>query len=76
MVWLEIIVVRCNIFGIRLGRIGIGLCGLGLAILTLGFDLTKWLAPVDVILIIMTVVIGSIGATGRRRYGLSGSRSR
>lgn len=41
MVWLEIIVVLGAIFfGIRLGRIGIGLCGgLGLAILTLGFDL-------------------------------------
>ena len=39
MIWLEIIVVLGAIFfGIRLGGIGIGLCGgLGLAILTLGF---------------------------------------
>lgn len=61
MVWLEIIVVLGAIFfGIRLGGIGIGLCGgLGLAILTLGFGLSIGSPPVDVILIIMTVVVAA-----------------
>lgn len=40
--------------------IGIGLCGgLGLAILTLGFGLPMGSPPVDVILIIMTVVVAA-----------------
>lgn len=61
MVWLEIIVVLGAIFfGIRLGGIGIGLCGgLGLAVLTLGFGLPIGSPPVDVILIIMTVVVAA-----------------
>ena len=61
MIWLEIIVVLGSIFfGIRLGGIGIGLCGgLGLAILTLGFGLSIGSPPVDVILIIMTVVVAA-----------------
>ncbi|MCD1124559.1 anaerobic C4-dicarboxylate transporter [Jinshanibacter sp. LJY008] len=61
MVWLEIIVVLGAIFfGIRMGGIGIGLCGgLGLAILTLGFGLSIGSPPVDVILIIMTVVVAA-----------------
>ena len=61
MIWLEIIVVLGAIFfGIRLGGIGIGLCGgLGLAILTLGFGLQIGSPPVDVILIIMTVVVAA-----------------
>ena len=61
MVWLEIIVVLGAIFfGIRMGGIGIGLCGgLGLAILTLGFGLPIGSPPVDVILIIMTVVVAA-----------------
>ena len=61
MVWLEIIVVLGAIFfGIRQGGIGIGLCGgLGLAILTLGFGLPMGSPPVDVILIIMTVVVAA-----------------
>ncbi|ACY83765.1 anaerobic C4-dicarboxylate transporter [Edwardsiella piscicida] len=61
MVWLEIIVVLGAIFfGIRMGGIGIGLCGgLGLAILTLGLGLPIGSAPVDVILIIMTVVVAA-----------------
>lgn len=61
MVWLEIIVVLSAIFfGIRMGGIGIGLCGgLGLAILTLGFGLSIGSPPVDVILIIMTVVVAA-----------------
>lgn len=61
MVWLEIIVVLGAIFfGIRMGGIGIGLCGgLGLAVLTIGFGLPIGSPPVDVILIIMTVVVAA-----------------
>ncbi len=55
---------RCtwrNIFLVFVrGGIGIGLCGgLGLAILTLGFGLPMGSPPVDVILIIMTVVVAA-----------------
>ena len=59
MLWLEIIVVLGAIFfGIRLGGIGIGLCGgLGLAILTLGFGLKIGSPPVDVILILSLIHI-------------------
>ncbi|MEX6399605.1 anaerobic C4-dicarboxylate transporter [Providencia hangzhouensis] len=47
-------------FGIRMGGIGIGLCGgLGLAVLTIGFGLPIGSPPVDVILIIMTVVVAA-----------------
>ncbi|MEY0474840.1 anaerobic C4-dicarboxylate transporter [Providencia huaxiensis] len=61
MVWLEIIVVLGAIFfGIRMAGIGIGLCGgLGLAVLTIGFGLPIGSPPVDVILIIMTVVVAA-----------------
>lgn len=61
MVWLEIIVVLGAIFfGIRMGGIGIGLCGgLGLAVLTIGFGLPIGSPPIDVILIIMTVVVAA-----------------
>ncbi|MBW3119033.1 anaerobic C4-dicarboxylate transporter [Providencia hangzhouensis] len=61
MVWLEIIVVLGAIFfGIRMGGIGIGLCGgLGLTVLTIGFGLPIGSPPVDVILIIMTVVVAA-----------------
>ncbi|MEX0398655.1 anaerobic C4-dicarboxylate transporter, partial [Providencia rettgeri] len=47
-------------FGIRMGGIGIGLCGgLGLTVLTIGFGLPIGSPPVDVILIIMTVVVAA-----------------
>ena len=60
MVWLEIIVVLGAIFLVFARGIGIGLCGgLGLAILTLGFGLPMGSPPVDVILIIMTVVVAA-----------------
>ncbi|WP_409310436.1 anaerobic C4-dicarboxylate transporter [Pectobacterium sp. B1J-3] len=63
MIWIQIIVVLGAIFfGIRMGGIGIGLCGgLGLAILTLGMGLSMSSPPVDVILIIMAVVIAASG---------------
>lgn len=61
MIWLEILVVLGAIFfGIRMGGIGIGLCGgLGLVILTIGLGLPIGSPPVDVILIIMTVVVAA-----------------
>ncbi|EIJ70168.1 MULTISPECIES: anaerobic C4-dicarboxylate transporter [Pasteurellaceae] len=61
MIWVEIFVVLGAIFmGLRSGGIGIGLWGgLGLAILTLGLGLPVGSIPVDVILIIMTVVLSA-----------------
>ena len=63
MVWLEAMVVLGAIFfGIRMGGLGIGLCGaVGIAILTFGFGLPVGSPPVDVILIIMTVVVAAAG---------------
>lgn len=52
--------IRCNILRYKDGGIGIGLCGgLGLAVLTIGFGLPIGSPPVDVILIIMTVVVAA-----------------
>ncbi|WZG47227.1 hypothetical protein FOMAKNOH_00916 [Mannheimia haemolytica] len=61
MIYAEIFVVLAAIYlGLRSGGLGIGLYGgLGLAILTLGFGLPMGSIPVDVMLIIMTVVIGA-----------------
>lgn len=61
MIYAEIMVVLAAIFlGLRYGGLGIGLFGgLGLAILTLGFGLPMGSIPIDVILIIMTVVISA-----------------
>ena len=69
MLWLEIIVVLGAIFfGARLGSIGIGYAGgLGVLILTLGMGLKLGAMPIDVILIIMSVIaaIAAIGFAGR-----------
>ncbi|MEG9481158.1 anaerobic C4-dicarboxylate transporter [Mannheimia sp. HC-2023] len=61
MIYAEIFVVLAAIYlGLRSGGLGIGLYGgLGLAILTLGFGLPMGSIPVDVMLIIMTVVIAA-----------------
>lgn len=61
MIYAEIFVVLAAIFlGLRSGGLGIGLYGgLGLAILTLGFGLPMGSIPIDVMLIIMTVVIAA-----------------
>lgn len=61
MMYLEIFVVLASIFlGLKSGGLGIGLFGgLGLAILTFGFGLPMGSVPVDVILIVMTVVISA-----------------
>lgn len=61
MIWLEIAIVLTAIFlGLRTGGIGIGLYGgLGLAILTLILGLPVGSVPVDVILIVMTVVLSA-----------------
>lgn len=68
MLWTEILIVLVCIFlGIRSGGIAIGLFGgLGLAILTLVFGLPMGSIPIDVILIIMTVVLSAatLQATG------------
>ena len=58
MLWLEVIVVLAAIFfGARLGSIGIGYAGgLGVLVLTLGMGLKLGSIPIDVILIIMSVI--------------------
>jgi anaerobic C4-dicarboxylate transporter DcuA len=63
MLLIEIIVVLAAIyFGARLGSIGIGYAGgLGVIVLTLGLGLKLGSIPIDVILIIMSV-IAAIGA--------------
>ncbi|MFO6423104.1 anaerobic C4-dicarboxylate transporter [Motilimonas sp. KMU-193] len=58
MIAIELLVVLAAIFiGARLGSIGIGFAGgLGVLVLTLGFGMTPGSVPVDVILIIMSVI--------------------
>ncbi|MGB0360489.1 MAG: anaerobic C4-dicarboxylate transporter [Endozoicomonas sp.] len=58
MLWLELCVVLGFIYlGARLGSIGIGFAGAaGVIVLTLGFGLEPGIIPVDVILIIMSVI--------------------
>jgi len=75
MVWLEVIVVLGAIyFGARLGSIGIGYAGgLGVLILTLGLGLKLGSIPIDVILIIMSVIaaIGAMQVAGGLDYMVS-----
>ncbi len=63
MIWLQLIIVLVFIFlGARLGSIGIGFAGaVGVVVLTLGLGLSPGTIPVDVILIIMSV-IGAVAA--------------
>ena len=58
MIWLELFCVLLALYiGSRLGGVAIGFAGgLGVAVLTLGFDLPAGTVPVDVILIIMSVI--------------------
>lgn len=75
MLWLEIIVVLGAIyFGARLGSIGIGYAGgLGVLVLTLGLGLKLGSIPIDVILIIMSVIaaIGAMQVAGGLDYMVS-----
>ncbi|ATB70595.1 C4-dicarboxylate transporter DcuA [Sulfurospirillum diekertiae] len=75
MLWLEIIVVLAAIFfGARLGSIGIGYAGgLGVLVLTLGLGLKLGSIPIDVILIIMSVIaaIGAMQVAGGLDYMVS-----
>ncbi len=72
MLWLEVIVVLGAIyFGARLGSIGIGYAGgLGVLVLTLGMGLKLGSIPIDVILIIMSVIaaIGAMQVAGGLDY--------
>ncbi len=63
MIWLQLAVVLAFIYlGARLGSIGIGFAGaVGVGVLALVFDLTPGGIPIDVILIIMSV-IGAVAA--------------
>lgn len=75
MLVLEIIVVLAAIyFGARLGSIGIGYAGgLGVIVLTLGLGLKLGSIPIDVILIIMSVIaaIGAMQVAGGLDYMVS-----
>jgi anaerobic C4-dicarboxylate transporter DcuA len=75
MLWLEVIVVLAAIyFGARLGSIGIGYAGgLGVLVLTLGMGLKLGSIPIDVILIIMSVIaaIGAMQVAGGLDYMVS-----
>ena len=75
MLWLEVIVVLGAIFfGARLGSIGIGYAGgLGVLVLTLGLGLKLGSIPIDVILIIMSVIaaIGAMQVAGGLDYMVS-----
>jgi anaerobic C4-dicarboxylate transporter-like protein len=56
--WLQLaVVLGCIMLGARINGIGIGLmCGLGICILTFGFHIRPSLPPINVLLIIITVV--------------------
>ncbi len=75
MLWLEVIVVLAAIFfGARLGSIGIGYAGgLGVLVLTLGMGLKLGSIPIDVILIIMSVIaaIAAMQVAGGLDYMVS-----
>ncbi|MBE0496883.1 MAG: anaerobic C4-dicarboxylate transporter [Campylobacterales bacterium] len=75
MLWLEVIVVLAAIyFGARLGSIGIGYAGgIGVLVLTLGMGLKLGSIPIDVILIIMSVIaaIGAMQVAGGLDYMVS-----
>gem|GEM_PF-2732105 len=75
MLWLEVIVVLGAIFfGARLGSIGIGYAGgVGVLVLTLGMGLKLGAMPIDVILIIMSVIaaIGAMQVAGGLDYMVS-----
>ena len=72
MVWLQLAVVLAFIFlGARLGSIGIGFAGaIGVGVLTLGFGMTPGNIPIDVILIIMSVIgaVASMQVAGGLDY--------
>lgn len=75
MLWLEVFVVLAAIyFGARLGSIGIGYAGgVGVLVLTLGLGLKLGSIPMDVILIIMSVIaaIGAMQVAGGLDYMVS-----
>ncbi len=75
MLWLEVIVVLGAIFlGARLGSIAIGYAGgLGVLVLTLGLGLKLGSIPIDVILIIMSVIaaIAAMQVAGGLDYMVS-----
>ncbi|MFT9848551.1 anaerobic C4-dicarboxylate transporter family protein [Aneurinibacillus sp. REN35] len=72
MFWLEFLVVLVCIFiGARLGGVGLGVMGgVGLAILTFGFQLQPTTPPIDVMLMIVAVITaaGALQAAGGMDY--------
>ncbi|GIU48957.1 hypothetical protein TUM4630_26460 [Shewanella algidipiscicola] len=80
MIATELFVVLAFIYlGARMGGIGIGLAGgAGVLVLTLILGLDSGHIPVDVILIIMSVIaaIAAMQVAGRRRIRLAGATLR
>ncbi len=74
MLGLELLIVLLAIYlGARLGGIGIGFAGgLGVLVLTLGFQIKPGVIPFDVIEIIMAVIARHRRHAGGGRNGLSG----
>ncbi|MEH7109342.1 MULTISPECIES: anaerobic C4-dicarboxylate transporter [Bacillaceae] len=72
MFWIEfLIVLACIFIGARLGGVGLGVMGgVGLAILVFGFGLQPTSAPIDVMLMILSVVTaaGALQASGGMEY--------
>lgn len=70
--WLQFfIVLACIFIGARLGGVGLGVMGgVGLAILVFGFGLQPTSAPIDVMLMILSVVTaaGALQASGGMEY--------
>ncbi|MDG5788518.1 anaerobic C4-dicarboxylate transporter [Evansella sp. AB-P1] len=75
MFWIQfLIVLACILIGARIGGIGLGvLGGVGLAILTFGFQLQPTAPPIDVMLMILAVVTaaGVLQASGGLNYLIS-----
>ncbi len=72
MFWIQfLIVLACILVGARIGGVGLGVMGgIGLAILTFGFQLQPTAPPIDVMLMILAVVTaaGALQASGGLNY--------
>ncbi|MCT8137326.1 anaerobic C4-dicarboxylate transporter [Anaerobacillus sp. CMMVII] len=68
MIWVQfIIILVCILVGARIGGVGLGVMGgVGLAILTFGFQLQPTAPPIDVMLMILAVITaaGALQASG------------
>lgn len=72
MFWIQLIIVlACILVGARIGGVGLGVMGgIGLAILTFGFQMQPTAPPIDVMLMILAVITaaGALQASGGLNY--------